>query len=233
MKLPNHIGIIMDGNGRWAENKNLSRSQGHYAGAKNLKKLAQHIFKKDIKYLSVYAFSNQNFKRSKEEVNYLMDLFIEFFKKELNFVLKEDIKVVFSGRRDKLSKPLIKVIDDLEEKTKDKKTHVFNICLNYGSQIEIVDMVKKIIKQGIDYEEVDEQLILKNLYQDLPELDFIIRTSGELRTSDFMLYQSAYAEYYFPKTYFPDFNEKEFDKAIEEYNKRQRRFGGNNENKSV
>ncbi len=229
LKLPKHVGIIMDGNGRWAKKRGLKRSFGHKAGADNLEKLLNHIYKLGIKYVSVYAFSTENFKRSEEEVNYLMDLFVKYFTKKKKIFVKEELKVVFSGSKNNLREDVLKGINDLEETTKDFDRGVFNICLNYGGRLEIVDAIKKIsleVKDGsLDIEDINEELVSHYMYQDLPSVDFVIRTSGEQRISNFMLWQSSYAEYYFPEVLFPDFDSKEFDKAILEYNKRDRRFG--------
>ena len=230
LNLPIHVGIIMDGNGRWAKKRGLARSLGHSAGAKNLKKLLRHIYKRGIKYVSVYAFSTENFKRSKEEVDYLMKLFIKMFKTNAKEFIKDKIKVVFSGSRNNLSEELNNAMDDLEEKTKDFENGIFNVCLNYGGRSEIIDATKKIpklVKDGkLAIEDIDEEILNNNMYNRLPDLDFVIRTSGEIRTSNFMPWQSTYAEYYFPDTLFPDFDEKQFDIAIEEFQKRSRRFGG-------
>ena len=230
-KLPNHIGIIMDGNGRWATKRGLPRSAGHKAGAENLKKLCKHINKLGLNYLSLYAFSTENFKREVSEVNYLMNLFIEMFTNDFKFLIEDNVKVLFSGRREGLPNNVVKAIKKMENDSKNNTGTVLNICLNYGSQDEIVDMVKKIsgeVKDGnIKIDDIDKELVNKNMYYELPPVDYVIRTSGEMRISNFMLWQSSYAEYYFPETLFPDFNELEFDKAIEEFNKRHRRFGGN------
>jgi len=221
--IPNHVAIIMDGNGRWATERGLKRSEGHKAGDQNLKKLAEYILSKGIKYLSVYAFSTENFKRSEEEVSYLMNLFATKFLEYQDYFNNLDIKVVFSGRKDKpLPKKVIDVMKKCEEKTKNNTSGVFNICLNYGGRAEIVDACNKAIENN---EKVNEETFSKYLYNDLPDVDFMIRTSGEERLSNFMLWQNSYAEFYFPSTYFPDFNEEEFDKAIIEYTKRNRKFG--------
>lgn len=234
--IPCHVGIIMDGNGRWATKRGLSRSAGHKAGADNIKKLCLHAADVGVKYLSLYAFSTENFKRSAEEVNFLMDLFIRVFTTEFKVFEENNVKVLFSGRREPLSKKVLETMDGIVERTKNNTALVLNICLNYGGQSEIADTTKKICqmyKDGlIKLEDITPEFIQHNLYQDLPPLDFVIRTSGELRTSNFMPYQSSYAEYYFPKILFPDFDNAEFDKAIEEFNKRNRRFGGYDEEKS-
>lgn len=234
--IPCHVGIIMDGNGRWATKRGFSRSVGHKAGADNIKKLCLHAADVGVKYLSLYAFSTENFKRSAEEVNFLMDLFIKVFTTEFKVFEENNVKVLFSGRREPLSKKVLETMDGIVDRTKNNTDLVLNICLNYGGQSEIADTTKKICqmyKDGlIKLEDITPEFIQHNLYQDLPPLDFVIRTSGELRTSNFMPYQSSYAEYYFPKILFPDFDNVEFDKAIEEFNKRNRRFGGYDENKS-
>ena len=231
LAIPNHVGIIMDGNGRWAERRGLSRSAGHKEGAETLKKICLYAESLGVKYLSIYAFSTENFKRSKAEVDFLMNLFIEKFTKEFQEIIDHDVKVVFSGRRSPLSKKVLDAMDQLTRRTENNTSLVLNICLNYGGQIEILDMVKKISEQVLNHkislDDITLDTVSSHLYQDLPPLDFIIRTSGELRLSNFMLYQASYAELYFPKTLFPDFLENEFMEAIVEFNKRIRKFGGN------
>ena len=150
--IPAHVGIIMDGNGRWATRRGLKRTEGHYAGYKTLKKTALYILEKGVKYLSVFAFSTENFKRTKDEVNYLMDLFVTAFKSDVNFFLKNDVKVVFSGRKEPLSDKVYNTMKELENQTKDCKKGVFNVCLNYGGQSEIVDACKKITNMVINKE---------------------------------------------------------------------------------
>ncbi len=222
--VPNHIGIIMDGNRRWAKEKKKKTIEGHLAGANRIISLAKYIFDKGVKYLSIYAFSTENFNRSAEEVSYLMGLIIKFFNERVNELHDYNIKIVVSGLRDNLSKEVLKCIDNVVDLTKDNTGGVLNICLNYGGRREIVDAVNKIKEANVN---ITEETFGKYLYNDLPDLDYVIRTSGEERISNFMLWQISYAEFYFPKVYFPDFDEKEFDKAIEIYNNRNRRFGGN------
>ena len=233
--LPNHIGIIMDGNGRWANKRGLPRSLGHKKGAENLEKLLDYIFHIGIKYVSIYAFSCENFKRDSNEVNYLMDLFVKMFTIKKAIFIRNNLKVVFSGRRNNLREDVLQALESLENETRNLTGGILNICLNYGGRQEIVDMVKKIstlvVDKKIDIDAISEELVSKNMYQDLPDIDFVIRTSGEERISNFMLWQSSYAEYYFPLTLFPDFDKSELDKAIIEYQKRNRRFGGLNEKK--
>ena len=225
LKIPNHVGIILDGNGRWAKERNLIRSLGHKAGYENLRKIIKYVFQKDIKVLSIYVFSTENFGRDKEEVDYLMDLFLKAFTLEKNNLIKKNIKVVFSGRDEPLPKKVIDARNKLEEATSKNTGNILNICINYGGRSEIIDACKRIVREGINEKDIDEDLISRYMYQDLPPLDLMIRTSGELRLSNFMLWQNSYAEFYFPKTYFPDFNEEEFDKALIEYTNRDRRYG--------
>ena len=225
LKIPNHVAIIVDGNGRWAKNRNLPRMKGHDAGFKTLKKICKYALSRGVKVMSLYVFSTENFKRSKEEVDHLMDLFVLMFQKEKNFFIENDIKVVFSGADAPLPKKVIKLRDKLAELTKDNKNGIVNICINYGGRREIVDATKKIIDEGIKSEDITEELFEKHLYQELPPVDLMIRTSGELRISNFLLWQLAYAEFYFPGILFPDFTESDFDDAILAYNKRDRRFG--------
>lgn len=228
IKIPNHVGIILDGNGRWAKEKGLKRTAGHLAGYKNLLDISKYIFDKGTKYLSVFAFSTENFNRPQEEVDYLMDLFIKGFSRDSNFFNKENVKVIFSGKRDKLNDKVLAAMDKMVEDTKNNTKGTVNICLNYGGRSEIVDAVNKIVNDGV--KDITEDTFKKYLYHDLPDIDFMIRTSGEIRISNFMLWQISYAELYFPKCYFPDFNHLEYDKALIEYTKRDRRFGGLNKN---
>ena len=229
-KVPNHVAIILDGNGRWATNRGLIRSMGHKAGADTIIKMAEYIFKRGVKVFSVFAFSTENFKRSAEEVNFLMNLFIQLFRDKAEVLNKENIKVVFSGRRSLLDKKVLKAMEDLEELTKNNE-YIFNMCLSYGGQIEIVDAVKRIINEGVKAEDIDQFTFKKYLYQELPDIDLVIRTSGEMRISNFMLYQMAYAEFFFTKTLWPDYSEKDFEEAVDSFNNRERRFGGINNNK--
>ena len=229
-KIPTHVGIIMDGNGRWATSQGLSRSEGHKAGYETIKNILKVIFKKNVKVLSVFAFSTDNFKREEKEVTYLMDLFIKGFKELQKTYNEDDIKILFSGLREPLRKDVLESMDKLMEETKNNTGGIFNVCLNYGGQVEIVNTTKKLIEKvqngELTIDDINEETFRQNLFQDLPPLDLIIRTSGEFRLSGFMLYNSAYAEYYFTDTYFPDFNVEELDKALDSYNKRDRRYGG-------
>lgn len=232
IKIPNHVGIIVDGNGRWAKERGLSRSMGHLEGSKALRRIALYAFEVGVKVLSVFVFSTENFKRSKEEVDYLMNLFVKEFGTNFKIFKEKNVKVVFSFERKGLPEDVVKVISKIEMDTKDNDAGVFNICINYGGRKEIVETSKKLAKlvrdDIINIDDIDEELFRRNLYNDLPDIDFMIRTSGEVRISNFMLYQLSYAELYFPKVYFPDFGKKEFDEAMLEYTKRDRRYGGIN-----
>lgn len=228
LKVPKHVGIIVDGNGRWAVSKGLSRSRGHEAGYRNLKKLGKYILSHEVKILSVYLFSTENFKRSNEEVDYLMRLFLKMFRKDISFFMKNNIKVIVSGRDVPLSNEVIVARDEMVRATKDNTGGILNICLNYGGRAEIVDAMRKMMLD-FDKEEIsnmNEEVVSKYLYQNLPDVDLLIRTSGEYRLSNFMLWQVSYAEFYFTDILFPDFSCRDFDDAILSYTKRDRRFGG-------
>lgn len=236
MQYPNHVAIILDGNRRWAKKRNLPTLLGHKEGLKNIQNLVPYIINKGVKYLSVFAFSTENFKRSAEEVNYLMDLFVNWFNKEMKKIHKENIKIIFSGRLEKLREDVKQAMDKITSETANNTKGIFNVCLNYGGQQEIVDATKKIIKDYekglIKIDDLNENTMYKYMYNELPPIDFLIRTSGEERISNFMMYELSYAELYFTPVLFPDFNEAEFEKAITEYNKRNRRFGGNDKNET-
>ncbi len=228
-KFPKHIAIIMDGNGRWAQERNLKRSEGHKAGGKALEKIALYAKKIGVEYLSVYAFSTDNFKRSKEEVDFLMNLLIYYFNEKLDKVIKEGVKIVFSGRRENLRTDVLEAMDNIVKRTENNKDCVLNICLNYGAQEEIVDATIKInedISNGkLKIKDLNKMTYYKYLYQDLPPIDILIRTGKEHRLSNFMLYQLDYAEIYFLNKYFPDFNDQDLLAIIEDYQNVDRRFG--------
>ena len=185
---PTHVGIIMDGNRRWAKEKNKKTIEGHLAGANRIIDLAKYIFSKNIKYLSIYAFSTENFSRSEEEVSYLMNLILKFFNKRAKELDENNIKVVFSGRKEPLSDKIYSTLLKVQEMTKNNTGGVLNVCLNYGARSEIIDAINKANNEGIT---LTEENMHKYLYQDLPDLDFVIRTSGEMRISNFMLWQSS------------------------------------------
>ena len=222
----NHLAIIVDGNGRWAKNIGKIRSYGHLKGYENLKKIINYVNDNlDIKYMSLFIFSTENFKRSKDEVDYLMKLFKKGFKEEKDVYIKKNMKVVFSGKKEGLSNDIISIIKEIESSTKDNTGLVVNFCLNYGGRSEIVDACKKIIGDKIDKDDITESLFSKYLYKDLPDIDLMIRTSGEQRISNFMLWSLSYSELYFTKTYFPAFTTNELLEIIDDFNNRDRRYG--------
>ena len=186
LKIPTHVGIIVDGNGRWAKERGLTRLQGHDAGFENLKQLAKHILKRGVKVLSLYVFSTENFKRAEAEVNHLMDLFVAMYKKNLRFFMENNIKVVFSGRNEPLPPRVIKARDELIEATKDNNGGIVNFCMNYGGRAEIMDAVKKIVHSGVDVDGLTDEDFRHYLYQDLPDIDFMIRTSGRTPMLNFI-----------------------------------------------
>ena len=217
--IPQHVAIILDGNGRWAKKRGQSRSFGHYMGGRNLFAVAKNARDIGIKKLSVYAFSTENWKRPQEEVDYLMTKPIELYHENKHRFDEIDYRIIFSGRRDRFSKALLEVIDEIEEKTKDHKNFTLNICADYGSYDEIITAVNKLDKP-ITKETLESKLMVKE------PVDLLIRTSGEQRISNFLLWQIAYAEFYFAKAHWPSFNKKQLEKSIKSYQKRQRRFGG-------
>lgn len=221
--IPTHVGFIMDGNGRWAKQRNMPRNYGHQKGAENVDNVVTACFNRGIKYITLYAFSSENWQRPKEEVDKLMDLFSKFLKKFLKKLLKNEIRLIVTGERKGLSESLIEQIDDAELKTKEFDK-VLNLAINYGGKQEIVSAVNKLIKSGIST--VTEEDIQNNLYAPfVPPIDLVVRTSGEQRISNFYLWQSAYAELYFADVHWPDFNEEQIDKALSWYASRNRRFG--------
>ena len=230
-----HFAIIMDGNGRWAQKRGLNRSLGHKKGASTLEKIASHINDLKIDVLSVYAFSTDNFKRSKEEVDYLMDLFIQMFTKKFTKLKEKGIKVVFSGSKDGLRDDVIKSMDKIVSETKDNKGTILNVCLNYGGQEEIIRASLRYlenIKNGKENKNISRDDFYKYLDNDLPAIDILLRTGGDHRLSNFMLYQMTYAEIYFIDTLFPDLKNKEIDEIIDSFYHKDRRFGGLNEKKT-
>ena len=230
--LPTHIAIIMDGNRRWAKNKKLDTRLGHKKGAETLENIVRYCNKIGIKYLTVYAFSTENWKRSKEEVGALMMLLQNYLDDFAKRADTENIKINMIGERENLSKGLLKSIDNAIERTKNNTGIQFNIAFNYGGRNEIVTAVKKIANDvkndKLQIDDITEELVSKSLYtNDIPDPDLLIRTSGELRTSNFLPWQLVYSEFYFTDKLWPDFEPDDLDKAIEEYNRRTRKFGAN------
>lgn len=224
--LPTHIAIIMDGNGRWAKKRSLPRTAGHVAGAKTFKNIARYCNKIGLKYLTVYAFSTENWKRPRDEVKGIMNLLRDYLKDAENFK-DENIKVNFIGDRTPLAEDIKELMKKNEEGSKNATGLTLNIAINYGGRDEITNAVKKIVDSGVKAEDVTEDLISQNLYTyDIPDPDFIIRPSGEYRLSNYLIWQSAYSEYWFSDILWPDFTPRHLEKAINDYNHRNRRFGG-------
>ena len=222
-KLPRHVGIIMDGNGRWATLRGKKRTFGHKVGSENVDAIVTHAFNKGIFALTLYAFSSENWLRPKEEVDGLMKLLKTYLIKFAKKLLTNDIKLKVVGAREGLSKELISTIDDVENKTANCESGILNIAVNYGGRQEIVNAVNSLIKKG---EEITIDAVSGALYTaESGEPDLIIRTGGEYRLSNFLLFQGAYSELYFTDVLWPDFNQAEFDKALEDFSKRKRRFG--------
>lgn len=230
MRVPNHLAIILDGNGRWASNKGLPRSYGHVVGCDNLEKMCTVIQDMGVKYLTVYAFSTENWKRSQKEVGVLMNLFRRYLKRLLKRAERDNIRIRVIGRREGLAHDIIRIIDELEGNTKDNTGMHFLISLNYGGRDELIRGITKLacdIKdKNVDPADINESMFGEYLdTYDIPDPDLLIRTSGEQRISNFMLWQLAYSEMYFTETPWPDFKEPQLLEAIKAYNERDRRYG--------
>ena len=230
-RLPTHIGVIMDGNGRWAKRRGLPRSAGHQAGADALKKIVTECNKMGIKYITVYAFSTENWKRPKDEVDFLMNLLLSYLKDAERSLAGENVVIRAIGSREELSEEIREQILKTEEFTKNNTGIVMNIALNYGSREEIVNAARAIAKKAVSGEitpdDIDAEMISNHLYtKNQPDPDFIIRTSNEQRLSNFMMWQASYSEFYFTERLWPDFSVKDLHKAIIEYQSRDRRYGG-------
>lgn len=231
MSFPEHIAIILDGNGRWAKKRGLPRSAGHSMGAKNLENVVRYLKDTSVRYLTVYAFSTENWKRPKDEVDDLMALLEKYLRNYDELLGGEDVRLKIIGRREGLSDTLIDLINEVEEKSKNRKQLTVNIALNYGGRQEICDAAKKIaedVKSGkIDISDIDENLFNDYIYtKNIPDPDLIIRPSGEERLSNFLLWQCAYSEFWFSNVCWPDFTPDKLEGAVADFQKRSRRFGG-------
>lgn len=231
IEIPKHIGIIMDGNGRWAKERNLPRSMGHKAGVETIREIIKECNSLGVKYLTLYAFSTENWKRSKAEVGFLMNLLVQYLRSEFNELHKNNVVIDSIGDIEGLPKVCVKELKSAYEKTKDNTGVHMYLALNYGGQREIVRTTKLIAKKCMDgelsIEDIDEKKFSSMLYAgDIPEPELIIRPSGELRLSNFMLYQAAYSEFWFSSINWPDFSRENLREAILDYNRRDRRFGG-------
>ena len=229
--VPTHLAIILDGNGRWALRNHLVRHFGHQEGAKRVKEVVQEAFRLNVKYISIFAFSTENWKRPQEEIDYIFSLPKKFFKDNIQYFIDNEVKIIISGDYLKLPKETVDVIEDALTKTKKYSKYILNIAINYGSQAEIL---KACQEMAIDYknkkiklEDFNVETFNKHLYsKELPPIDFLIRTSNEKRISNFMLWQLSYAELYFSKKLWPEFNARQLRKALVDYSKRKRRYGG-------
>lgn len=229
-KLPVHIGFIMDGNGRWAQKRNMPRKMGHRAGAETFRKIVKYCKKIGIKYITFYAFSTENWKRPEDEVSELMKLFNGYLD-EVKEYTKENIRLIFLGDKSAFDTAMAQKMIDIEEYSENFDGMTLMLAMNYGGRDDIVHAVKQLsemaVNKEIKVEDIDEKMLSSMLYtKGLPDVDLLIRPSGEMRISNFLIWQSAYAEYYFTDVLWPDFSSKELDKALEEYASRNRRFGG-------
>lgn len=226
---PQHIAIIMDGNARWAKSKGLPTSFGHKIGSENVRKIAESCIELGVKYLTIYSFSSENWDRPKDEVDYLMKLLDEYLEKEIEALIKKNIKILISGNLERLAAKTKNKIKEIEERTKNNAALTLNVAFSYGARQEIIDTTKKIAlavkNEVITVEKIDQEFFEKNLYQIMPDPDLLIRTAGDFRVSNFLLWQIAYSELYFTRVYWPDFGKKDLQKAIIDFNKRERKYG--------
>lgn len=225
-KIPTHLAIIMDGNGRWALEKGLPRLAGHRAGTENLREVIEACAEFGIQYLTIYAFSTENWNRPTEEIQGLMRIFRMMLDRELNNLHEDGVQLRHIGRLDKIDQELREKVKEAIQLTKDNKTLILNIAFNYGGRDEILQAVKQLMTDGHKAADLDEDLFAKYLYTaDSPDPDLIIRTSGEYRCSNFLIWQGAYSEWYFTSTYWPDFGREELLQALTAYGQRKRRYG--------
>ncbi len=224
---PVHVGIVMDGNGRWAAQRGLPRLEGHRAGAQCVREVAEAAIDFGVELLTLYAFSTENWTRPEEEVSGLMTLLEETIDREQGAIVENQIRVRSIGRRDAVPSTLQIAIDQLQEATQDNDRLTINFAFNYGGRGEIVDAVREIVAAGVPAAQITEETIAQHLYtRGLPDPDLVIRTAGEMRLSNFLLWQAAYAEYYAAQVYWPDFGRKELYEALSNYSRRERKFGG-------
>jgi undecaprenyl diphosphate synthase len=224
--VPKHVGIIMDGNRRWARERGVPTLKGHQQGQQTLHRLAHYAFEHGVEVLSVYAFSTENWRRAEEEVGYLMKQVAAALRHYIDEFVDEGVRIRFLGSRTGLDKNVLKAIEDAESKTVDNDKATLAVCFNYGGQQEIVDAAKSIMSGAIDAADITPEAFSEHLYHsDIPPIDLLIRTGGEQRLSNFMLWRAAYAELAFTDTYWPDFSDEEFGQLLEDYATRSRRFG--------
>jgi undecaprenyl diphosphate synthase len=225
--LPRLVAIIMDGNGRWARLRNLPRLEGHRAGTENVRRVVEAFARYEVRYLTLYAFSTENWSRPKEEVQGLLEMLESIIHREGKALHKERVRIRHLGRLDRLPPSLQQAIQEVLTLTQDNEGLTLSVALDYGGRDEILHAVRRILQDGVPPEQVDEALFARYLYTaDLPDPDLIIRTAAEQRLSNFLLWQCAYSEFYFTPVYWPDFDDREVVRALEAYAQRQRRFGG-------
>jgi len=228
---PKHVAIIMDGNGRWAQGRGLSRQAGHRAGTENIRRAIETFARYQVPVLTLFAFSTENWARPRREVNALIRLISHFIDRELQALHENGVRLRHIGHLDPLSPPLQRRVEDAVELTKDNDRITVNVAFNYGGRQEIIDAVRKIVKDGVAAGRIDEERFSSYLdTAGLPDVDLVIRTAGEQRLSNFLLWQTAYAEYYFTPTFWPDFGVEEIERALTAFSRRERRFGGVEEN---
>jgi undecaprenyl diphosphate synthase len=226
-RLPKHVAIIMDGNGRWAKQRNLPRLEGHRAGVENMHSAIEYFNQLKVKYFTVYGFSTENWNRPKKEINGLFNILQETIDEEGLKLHRQGVRIRHLGQLGRLPRNLQVSINKIVDLTKNNTGLNFSFAFNYGGRTEIVDATRRLIAEGVPAEKIDEKLFNSYLYTaDLPEVDLVIRTGGELRVSNFLIWQAAYSEYYFTDVLWPDFDKKEIDQALLAYSQRQRRFGG-------
>jgi undecaprenyl diphosphate synthase len=226
-KIPQHVAIIMDGNGRWALSRGLPRLAGHKAGTENLRRVIRSTVEFGIPYLTIYAFSTENWGRPPEEVQGLMRILEDVIDRELNELHKEGVQLRHIGRLERLAPSLQEKVLDAVDMTKHNTRLTLNIAFNYGGRDEIVQAIQRIIRDGVPAEDVSDEVVGRYLYTaGVPDPDLIIRTSGELRVSNFLIWQAAYSEWYITPTYWPDFDKEEYRRALATFAQRERRFGG-------
>lgn len=225
-KIPEHVAIIMDGNGRWARARGLPRIAGHRAGTENLRRIIEACIEFGIKYLTIYAFSTENWGRPADEVQGLMRIFEDVIDRELQELTDQGVQLRHIGRLDRLKPSFREKVLRALDKTKDNNTLILNIAFNYGGRDEIICAIQGMMKDGVTAEQVNDELVNRYLFTaGVPDPDLIIRTSGEQRGSNFLIWQGAYSEWYFPATYWPDFDKEELRKALEDFSRRERRYG--------
>jgi undecaprenyl diphosphate synthase len=225
--IPRHVAIIMDGNGRWAEQRGLPRLEGHRAGVRNIRPVLERLDSRGVEFVTIYAFSTENWNRPRDEVSGLLDLLLDVIGRESRELHKKSVRICHVGNLEGLSPEVRKKIGQAVSLTKNNTSMTLGVAFNYGGRAEILDAVRRLVADGVDPDNISEEIFQRYLYtRGFPDVDLMIRTSGEMRTSNFLIWQAAYAELYFTAVLWPDFDAPEVDRALEAYSQRQRRFGG-------